>query len=127
MTNERIVVRGTVKMIICQSCNSKMPLFAFETETDVGAVGLCSATRCNGLELIIAETTLDEWKQMKSGELQHLPARLSDALDIRGLHVLHIVRVEEQPESAAGMPFSEFRKIYRRPRVIYSCPCCEKG
>ena len=127
MTKKDNVVHGSVKIATCQSCNSKIPFFAFETEMDTDSIGLCSAAQCNSLSVVIAETTLDEWKEMESGKLLHLPPRLSDTSGLKGLHVLHIKRVGRSPEPPAGIPFSEFRKLYKSPVVIYSCPCCDTG
>lgn len=121
------VVRGAVKMLVCQSCDSKIPLFAFDSETDVDAVGLCSATQCNDLRVAIAEVTLDEWMQMASGALTHLPSRLIHDSEIKDFRVLHIKRIERGPAPPAGLSFSEFRKLYKPPVVIYACPWCDAG
>lgn len=121
------VVRGFIKIITCQTCKSNAPLFAFDSETDNDTVGLCSAALCNSLDVVIAETTLDEWTKMESGELLHLPSRLSSISGLKNLHVLHVKRIEQSPGPAAGMSFSEFRKLYKPPVVIYSCPCCDGG
>jgi hypothetical protein len=43
------------------------------------------------------------------------------------LHVLHVERIEQGPKPPAGVPFSEYRKLYKRPVVIYKCPCCAGG
>ncbi len=104
-----------------------MPRFEFECETDTGAVGLFSAAKCNGLDVVIGEVTLEEWTEMQSGRLLHVPARLSSALDIGNLHVLHIRRIRQGALPPAGIPFAEYRKLYKPPVVIFSCPCCNGG
>ena len=125
MTSLNKVIRGAVKMISCQNCRSNIPLFEFDSETDNDTVGLCSAALCNGLEIVIAEVTLYEWKKMYSGELLHLPTRISGDSYLKSLHVLHIKRIEQSPDPTPGTSFPEYRKIYRPPVVIYSCPCCD--
>jgi hypothetical protein len=127
MTNLGNRVRGSVALVTCKDCHSQFPRFEFETETDVGAIGFCSASSCNQLKLVIAETTLDEWNALSSGELVSLPPRLSDEAGERDLHVLHVKRIDKGPQIPAGLPFAEFRKLYRRPTVIYDCPCCGTG
>lgn len=127
MSREKNIVNGSIKMIACRLCNSKIPLFAFESETDVDTVGLCSAAQCNDRRVVVAETTLDEWKMMESGDVVNLQSRIIGASGIEDLHILLIRRIERGPEPAAGVPFSEFRKAYKPPVVIYSCPCCNSG
>jgi hypothetical protein len=127
MTSKANFVRGSVKLITCQACGSKIPLFDFETETDVDGVGLCSAGRCNQMDLVIAETTLEEWKSMAAGELRHLPRRLADEFGADDVHVLHIKRINQGPLPAAGSSFFEFKKGYKRPSIVYDCPCCDVG
>lgn len=127
MSGEKIAVYGSIKMIACRSCNSKIPLFAFDSETDVDSIGFCSAAQCNDLRVVVAETTLDEWKMMERGEVMSLQSRIAGASSIEDLHILQIRRIERGPEPAAGVPFSEFRKIYKPPTIIYSCPCCNLG
>jgi hypothetical protein len=127
MSREKNVVTGSIKMITCRSCNSEIPLFAFDSETDVDSVGLCSAAQCNDLRVVVAETTLDEWKMMESGEVVNLQSRIVGASGVEDLHILLMRRIERGPEPAVGVPFSEFRKAYKPPVVIYSCPCCNSG
>ena len=127
MRNEANFVHGSVKIITCQSCSSRMALFAFDAETNMDSIGLCSATRCNELCVVIAETTLSEWKMMESGKLVNLPSRITDSSGMKDSHVLHIKRIERAPEPAAGVPFSEFKRLYGSPVAIYSCPCCDAG
>ena len=127
MTNKGNIVHGTVKIATCQLCNSSIPFFEFEVETDIGSVGLCSAAQCNSLSVVIAEITMDEWRELASGKLSYLPCRLSDAIGMKDLNILHIKRVDRSPEPAMGIPFSEYRKLYKPPVVIYSCPCCDAG
>lgn len=124
MIGDSKVVHGSVAIVTCRSCRASLPLFEFEMESDTGAVGLCSAGRCNSLDIVIAETTLDEWKAMQSGELSTLPLRLSGFPDF---HVLHIKRIEQSPDPQAGISFYEFRNIYKPPVIVYACPCCTDG
>lgn len=127
MTGNSNFVSGSVKLITCQTCGSKIPLFDFETETDVDGVGLCSAARCDQMDIVIAETTFDEWKSITTGGLRQLPRRLALEVGATDHHVLHIKRIDQEPPPAAGGSFSEFKKGYKRPSVIYDCPCCDGG
>lgn len=124
MISQGKVIRGSVVIVTCRACQASLPLFEFEVESDTGAIGLCSAARCNGLDVVIAETTADEWAAMQSGELSTLPTRLGRFGDFS---VLHIMRVERSPDPPAGISFSEYRKIYKPPVVVYACPCCVQG
>jgi hypothetical protein len=120
-------VRGSVSMIACGTCQARIPRFDFETETDVGDVGLCSAARCNHLDLVIAETTLAEWNALNDGTLRTLPKRLAGDVVGDDYHVLQVKRIDQAQRPAAGGSFAEFRKQYVPPRVVYECPCCEVG
>jgi hypothetical protein len=127
VTGQSKLIRGSVAIVTCRKCQANLPLFEFEVESDTGAVGLCSAAKCNSLDLVIAETTLDEWQALQSGSLSTLPSRLSTDPELQGFHVLHIKRIEKSPDPPAGIPFSEFRRLYKPPVVIYACPCCGGG
>jgi hypothetical protein len=127
MTTTINLVRGSVKLVTCQACGSDIPLFEFDMETDTDGIGLCSAARCNQMNIVIAETTLEEWKAMKAGELRHLPLRLAKEFQVSDFHVLHIKRIDQQTPAPTGTSFAEFKKNYRRPIVVYDCPCCEAG
>lgn len=120
-------VRGSVKIVTCRTCHSSMPRFEFESETDTGTVGLSSAARCNSADLVLAETTLDEWRGIQSGDISGLLSRLRDLSGMKDLCVLWIRRIEQSAQPPTGIPFSEFRKLYRPPVVIYACPCCADG
>jgi hypothetical protein len=66
-------------------------------------------------------------RPISSGELRHLPPRIAEPLGLNDFHVLHVKRIESGPKIGAGLSFLEFRKRYKRPTVIYSCPCCGDG
>ena len=121
------VVHGSVKIVTCRNCLATLPLFEFEAETDTDSVGFCSAARCNVLDIVIAETTLEEWRAIQSGGLSTLPPRLSGSSEMKDFCILHIKCIERGSEPAAGIPFSEFKKLYKHPVVIYACPCCTDG
>ena len=124
MMGQGRVIRGSVAIVICRTCRASFPFFEFEVESDTGAVGLCSAAQCNGSDIVIAETTLDEWKAMQSGGMSTLPSRINGFHDF---HVLHVKRVENSQNPPAGASFSEFRRLYTPPVVVYACPCCAGG
>ena len=94
------IIRGSIAIVICRRCQTSLPLFEFDVESDTGAVGLCSAAKCNSLDLVVAETTLDEWKAMQSGELSTLPLRINGFSDF---HVLHIKRIEKNLPPPVGI------------------------
>lgn len=120
-------VRGSVKIVTCRACHSSMPVFDFESETDTDTVGLCSAARCDSADLVLAETTLDEWRGIQSGDISGLLSRLRDLSGMKDLCVLGIRRIEQSDHPPAGIPFSEFRKLYKPPVLIYACLCCLDG
>ncbi len=124
MIGQSKVVRGSVAIVACRTCQSNLPIFEFEAESDVGSVGLCSAAKCNGLDIVIAETTMEEWKELQSGRLSTLPLRLGFFPDF---YVLHIRRIEKGLDPPAKISFSEFRRLYKPPIVFYACPCCVDG
>ena len=124
MIGQGRIVRGSVAIVMCRTCRASFPLFEFEVESDTGAVGLCSAAKCNGLNIVIAETTVDEWKEMQAGALSALPSRIDGFSDF---HVLHIKSIEKSSNPPAGISFSEFRRLYSSPIVVYTCPCCTDG
>jgi hypothetical protein len=111
-------------MVTCHACEASVPIFEFELESDAGAMGLCSACKCNDMTLVIAEVSMSEWLAMQNGELSNLPERI---IGFEGFHVLHVKRIERSPDPPLGISFSEYRKIYKSPIVVYSCPCCRQG
>jgi hypothetical protein len=127
MTSKNRAIHGSVKIVTCRTCQSNVPLFELEAETDTDSVGFCSAARCNGLDLVLAETTLEGWRAAQSGDVASLLSRLSGLSGMTDLHILRIERVEQNPKPPAGAPFSEFKKLYKSPIVIYACPCCVGG
>jgi hypothetical protein len=127
MINKSRAIHGSVRIVTCRACQSNVPLFELEAESDTDTVGLCSAARCNSLDLVLSETTLEEWKAAQSREVPSLLSRLSDLSGVKDLHILRIKRVEQNPKPPAGVPFSEFKKLYKPPVVIYACPCCVDG
>ena len=127
MINKSRAIHGSVKIVTCRACQSSVPLFELEAESDTDTVGLCSAARCNSLDLVLSETALEEWQAAQSGEVPSLLSRLSDLSGVKDLHILRIKRVEQSPDLPAGVPFSQFKKLYKPPVVIYACPCCLDG
>jgi hypothetical protein len=119
-------VKGSVRLLVCKVCDNRFPTFDYEVESDADAIGLYSAGLCGGTDLILMELDFEEWKAAQSGELHHIPPRLGAEI-ANGYLVTHVLRVEGPPLPPAGTSFSEFRKQYKAPTVIYSCPCCESG
>lgn len=127
MMSENRTVGGSVKILACRNCKSILPLFEFETEADTDSMGLFSAAQCNGLVIVIAEATLEEWSTIQSGELSILPPRLACPAELKGFHILSIKRIERGYAPPSGISFLEFKKLYRAPVVVYACPCCAVG
>jgi hypothetical protein len=126
MTDKRKVF-GTIKMLECTSCEVTLPVAAFEGEADTDTIGLCSAGKCNGLEVAIAEATPTEWSSLAAGSVSHLQDRIGAELGRDDLRVATVLRVEQGNEIPAGTSFAAFREAYRPPLLVYSCPCCGEG
>lgn len=126
MTAQARLVRGSVKIILCESCKMDFPIFDFEAESDNESIGLCSAGICGGNKLLLIDLNLEEWKAFEAGNLRELPSRLSLLAD-QAYRLAHVLRIEQPFLPPAGISFMEFRQQYRAPTVIYSCPCCGKG
>ena len=117
-------VSGSVKLISCAACSATIPTFAYESETDIDTLGLCSAGYCNAHKLVLFEVSMDEWKELNFKHPNDLPLRIDQELDNSDFRMVHILRVEKFDEPPAGISFAEFRRQYHSPKVIYSCPCC---
>jgi hypothetical protein len=120
-------VFGTIKILKCASCEAIFPLAAYEGEADTDTIGLCSAGKCNSLEVAIAEATSVEWNQLASGDVKDLQRRIGTELGRDDLKIATLLRIEPGKNAPAGTSFAEFRKAYRPPVLVYSCPCCGEG
>jgi hypothetical protein len=121
------LVRGSVSILSCNVCDTKFPIFDYEVESDSEEIGLYSAALCDGRSLVLIELNLDEWLAAQSGELTDLPLRIKEAVGGEDYRLASILRVETPPLPPAGISFVEFRKLYKAPTVVYSCPCCVTG
>lgn len=117
-------VSGSVKLIFCVVCNATFPMFAFEGETDTDTIGLCSAGYCNANKLVLFEVNIDEWRELRAKRTNDLPSRINQELNDHGYQMIHISRVDRFDEPPSGTSFAQFRRQYKAPQVIYSCPCC---
>lgn len=121
-------VSGSVRILRCESCEAKFPVFEHEIESDAQAIGLYSAALCNGKDLLLLELDPIEWNDARTGKLVRLPERLLiDASLRKDYRLTHILRVDFPVPQSDGLSFDEFRKKYRAPTVVYACPCCENG
>ena len=120
-------VSGDVQEVRCDACGSVFHHFLFFGEDDTETAGLCSASRRNILDVVIAEATPDEWRACDGNGLSLLEARLSDALNLTDLKVLRLLRVEQSGSAAAGKSFKDFLQTYTPPTLVYACPSCSQG
>src|SRR5262245_36901593 len=121
-------VNGDVQEMRCGGCGAVLHRFVFTADTDMETDGLCSASRCNRAEVVIAEATPEEWNAFEDGGAANLEKRLAEDLNLPDLRVLRLRRVEQRGPSAFARIFlpSAWR-TYERPDLIYACPCCEEG
>ena len=119
--------KGSVKIVVCQNCGERSPVFEFDSEMDTDNIGLCSASRCGEKNLVVAELTYEEWKDLRAENLPFLPDRAIQGLANRDYNITRILRNEQPKLPPADLPFAEFRKQYKGPTAYYSCPCCESG
>lgn len=119
------IVDGTIVRLRCDACDSVFPHFLFSGEEDSDTAGLCSASSCGKDELVIVEAEPSEWN-----DLNHTDAavgnRIAEQLQRNDLKVVRLLRVERD-SGATGLSFSDFRKSYKPPILIYSCACCANG
>jgi len=120
-------IKGSIDMIACASCQTRFPIFSFEDEADTDSIGLCSAGSCASPEVVIAEATNAEWNEIVETKSTALPNRIIDALGRDDFRIAQVIRVEKMAAAPQGTSFAEYRKLYRRPIVVYSCPCCFVG
>jgi hypothetical protein len=127
MTQDKRQVAGTIKILTCNTCCTKLPFVTFEGEADVDTIGLCSAGSCERLDVAIIEAAPNEWSDLAVSKPEKLQDRIRQELGRDDLHVISVKRVESGSEAPSGTSFSEFRKAYRAPILVYSCPCCGTG
>jgi len=116
-------VEGLIGILICRECGQASPRMIFVGDTDMATAGLVSLTSVAANEIVICEAEPAEWSD-ETG--QRLEARINTALSRDDLRFLRLLCVEETV-FPAGLSFQEFRKVYRAPRLTYSCPKCGVG
>lgn len=120
-------VAGTVIILFCAICKKKFPGFRFVGDEDTESVGLGVATSCEKNEVVVAALTPDEWRAQKTDGLDRFEKRIASELGRGDLRVVRLLRVEQQEQFGEGISFKEFRKKYVRPKLIFSCACCDGG
>lgn len=116
-------VEGTVSILDCSTCGEATPHLIFSGDTDMATMGLASLTSITANELVILEAEPAEWTD-QAGQL--IESRVNMLLGRDDLRFVRLLRVEEiaYPE---GLSFQDFRKLYREPRLTFSCPKCGVG
>ena len=127
MTSDTRHISGTIKALKCRSCEATVHIVTFEGESDVDTIGLCSAGSCRGLDVVIVEANPAEWNELAAKNTSTLQSRIAEELRRDDLYIVNILRIEDTNETLAATSFAEFRKAYRPPSIIYSCPCCSNG
>lgn len=126
MSGPHRLINGTVVRLQCAACGATFPHFRFTGDTDSDTDGLYSATSCTANELVIAEATPSEWNEIGRGDGASAERNLAQQLGRTDLKIVHLLRVEDT-NSAKGLSFAEFQKVYKPPVLIYTCPCCANG
>ena len=62
-----------------------------------------------------------------AGDVSDLQHRIGAELGRHDLKMATVLRIESGNDMPAGTSFAEFRKAYRPPVLVYSCPCCGEG
>jgi hypothetical protein len=125
MTGSPRIVEGTILRLRCDACSSVFPHFLFSGEEDSDTAGLCSASSCEKDELVIAEAEPSEWNDLAHTDAA-VGSKIAEQLQRNDLKVVRLLRVERET-GATGLSFSDFRKAYKPPTLIYSCACCANG
>lgn len=125
MTGSPRIVDGTILKLRCDACDAVFPHFLFSGEADSDTAGLCSASSCGKDELVIAEAEPREWSDVAHTD-SAVGNRISEQLQRNDLKVVRLLRVEREL-GANGLSFSDFRRAYKPPVLIYSCVCCVNG
>ena len=116
-------VEGTVSILDCPTCGEASPHLIFSGDTDMVTTGLASLTSVAANEVVITEAEPPEWSDQTGQELEGRVNRLLDRDDLRFVRLLRA----EEIAYTAGLSFQDFRKVYREPRLTYSCPKCSVG
>ena len=116
-------VEGIVSVLLCRSCGKRTPHLTFNGDTDMVTIGLTSLSSITRNEIVVADAQGDE---LRDREGKAILGRVSKQLKRDDLRVVRLLRAEEE-EIKAGVSFQEFRKVYRPPSLIFSCPHCVTG
>jgi hypothetical protein len=127
MNTSKRLIKGSINIIICASCKIKFPIFSFEDEADTDSIGLYSAGSCISPDVAVVEATNTEWNEIVEKKSKELPSRIIKILGRDDFRIAQIIRVEKTVSIPQGTSFSDYRKLYQRPVVVYSCPCCIIG
>nr|WP_295111555.1 hypothetical protein [uncultured Caulobacter sp.] len=116
-------VEGYVLTLKCRRCGSKSPHAVFSGDTDMATDGLISLTSGERNELVVGELTAEEWTLEENARDSAACQRVSVALARTDLRPVRVIRWENS-QPIAGLPFALFRKAYKPPVGVYSCPKC---
>jgi hypothetical protein len=92
-------------------------------DTDYATMGLCSATLCEVLDVVVCE--LDAGELLTAERRETLPNRLEKFLDGKAYRIVHCAHIADADLPPIGTPFSQFRRRYVSPQVVYTCPSCD--
>jgi len=121
-------VECSVLRLRCRRCCAEFPHVVFSGDTDMAADGLCSLTAAGRNEVVIGELNGDEWKLGFATAVAAFGARISAALTRTDLRDVPLIGTEAGAGELNRTPsFAIFRRLYRRPRVIYGCAICGEG
>lgn len=127
MTDQVRKVEGTVAKLSCTKCRATFPHFIFSGEDDTDTAGLGSLSSCDKNEIVIGELEPSEWNNFDGPGSASFEERLSVQLGRRDLRVVRLLRVERDGNVGLGKSFSDFRKAYKSPKLVFSCACCADG
>ncbi len=122
--HDRRKVEGYVLALKCRKCGFDCPHAIFSGDTDIATNGLISLTSIARNELVVGELTADEWKLGEVERESVACGRISSALARTDLRAIRVIRWEQEGKTVAGILFALFRKTYKPPVGVYSCPKC---
>lgn len=116
-------IEGIVSILDCQNCQQTSPHMIFSGDTDMATSGLTSLTSATANEIVILETDSSEWNGETGQDVENGVNKQMSRDDLRFVRLLEVEKVAYP----AGLGFQDFRKVYREPRLTYSCPKCRDG
>jgi hypothetical protein len=116
-------VEGEILKLRCDACRMAFPTMEFSGDTDMATWGLASATSSSGDVLVVGEMTADEYGVGYAAGFDRFAERVTRQQG-SVFKAAHLLRSEVDQSVAQGSDFSEFRRSYFAPTLIFGCLAC---